>query len=42
MAPSPGPNPAWRREGRHPGARFFMMRALLSDSFVALVQARAG
>jgi hypothetical protein len=42
MAPNIGPNPAWRKEGRHPGARFFMMRALLSDPFVALVQARAG
>lgn len=42
MAPNTGPNPAWRKEGRYPGARFFMVRALLSDSFVALVQARAG
>jgi HAMP domain-containing protein len=42
MAPNAGPDQAWRKDGRHPGARFFMMRALLSDSFVALVQARAG
>jgi hypothetical protein len=42
MAPDAGPDQAWRKQGRHPGARFFMMSALLSDSFVALVQARAG
>jgi hypothetical protein len=32
---------AGRKDGPHPGRRFLMMQVLLSDSFVALVQARA-
>jgi hypothetical protein len=45
IQPSPmdeGHEVVGRKDGPHPGRRFLMMQVLLSDSFVALVQARAG
>jgi hypothetical protein len=40
--PDEGHEVAGGEDGPHPGRRFLMMQVLLSDSFVALVQARAG
>jgi hypothetical protein len=42
FAPTAGPALAWQADGHRPGRRFFLVQAVLSEPFLALVQARAG